>query len=61
MASWVLSCHNCGARFPHSGVADGKLEDFFFPAKPQFLAAEVECPNCKTTAVYKGIELTYQA
>jgi len=63
MPSWVLVCGSCGLKFTHSPINDRVLTDFFLPAKPQFASggAEFECPNCKDKAVYKTVDLRYQA
>ena len=63
MATWVLACGKCGSKFTHSQIKDQALTDYFLPAKPAlaFEGSEFECPNCRDKAVYKTVDLRYQA
>jgi DNA-directed RNA polymerase subunit RPC12/RpoP len=61
MASWELTCKNCGDRFSHSKIEE-TLADYFLPKKPEFPAKgqEIKCPSCKTTGTYQRSDLRYQ-
>lgn len=69
MPNWVLTCLECQQDFIHSKVETRKVNygrpyawiagDF----KPEFPdgGASVECPNCKTAALYQRHQLIYRA
>jgi len=61
MASWVLTCRNCGEVFTHSQIGQA-LADYFIPAKPAFPPEgwERECPSCKSKSIYQQHELAYR-
>jgi hypothetical protein len=68
MARWVLGCPECKVDFTHSQidpVTRASLQDPFawLGDKPEFPTAGLvlECPNCRTTSVYKRTQLTYRA
>jgi hypothetical protein len=60
---WVVDCRNCLASFTHSEVGrDRRLIDYLVPTAPQLPAdgQEMECPSCKSKAVYTGQDLRYR-
>ena len=60
---WVIDCRNCLGTFTHSEVGkDRKLIDYLFPTSPEFPpeGAEMECPACKTKAIYTRQDLRYR-
>jgi hypothetical protein len=61
MASWALTCKNCGKVFTHWRISD-KLADYFLSPKPAFPleGLECECPNCRTKSNYRQNELRYR-
>jgi hypothetical protein len=59
---WVVDCRNCFASFTHSEVGkERKLIDYLFPAAPEIplVGQEMECPSCKTKALYTRRDLRY--
>ena len=59
----VIDCRNCLASFTHSEVGkDRKLIDYLLPTAPEFPPAgeELECPSCKTKAIYTRRDLRYR-
>lgn len=61
---WIVNCRNCLASFTHSEVGkDRKLNDYLFPTAPEFSSAgeEMECPSCKTKAIYAREDLQYRS
>lgn len=61
MASWDLTCKDCGEDFTHSQVGE-TLANYFIASKPEFPpeGLEFECPHCKTKSLYLRNELRYQ-
>jgi hypothetical protein len=61
MASWMVSCKNCGNAFAFASIGDS-LSDFYFPQKPEFppRGLERECPHCAAKFNYEKHELTYK-
>ena len=60
---WIVNCRNCLASFTHSEIGkDRKLNDYLFPTAPEFSSAgeEMECPSCKTKAIYTREDLQYR-
>jgi hypothetical protein len=60
---WVIDCRNCRATFIHSEIGvDRKLNDYLYPTKPEFPAegTELECPSCRTKAIYERTDLRYK-
>jgi hypothetical protein len=60
---WRIDCRHCLESFTHSYVGrPRKLEDYLHPTEPDFPAGgvELECPGCKTKAVYQATEVRYQ-
>lgn len=60
MSLWALRCRNCGKEFAHSVVKSTDTASYMFPTKPEFEAAEHECPHCGHAAYYKRSDLIYQ-
>jgi DNA-directed RNA polymerase subunit RPC12/RpoP len=64
-ARWAISCHNCNKAFTHSQIAEPhRITDYLaLPSKPEFPLAgqELECPHCKSKAMYQRTDLWYQA
>jgi hypothetical protein len=59
---WGVDCRNCFERFTYFEIEDAAtLSDYMFPTKPAFPAGdqELECPYCKTTAIYRQQDLRY--
>jgi len=59
---WVVCCRSCSKTFVHSYVGDArKIEDYLHPTEPVIPreGAELECPKCKTNAVYYSTDLQY--
>ena len=60
---WVVDCQNCLASFTHSEVGkERKLIDYLLPTAPEIPLAgqEMECPSCKTKALYTRRDLRYR-
>jgi hypothetical protein len=60
---WGVDCRNCFERFTYSEIEEAAtLSDYMFPTKPEFSASgqELECPYCKTTALYRQQDLRYR-
>jgi endogenous inhibitor of DNA gyrase (YacG/DUF329 family) len=66
MPRWMLTCPQCGHKFPHSQIDTEMIEQalrdpFHILPRPDF-PAEGErrsCPSCKTESVFKPFELFY--
>ena len=60
MATWALTCENCNQELTKFALAE-TLENFFFPAKPDFPQGgkEFECLKCGHKAVYMQTDLAY--
>jgi len=59
---WVIDCRNCLVSFIHSEVGrDRNLSDYLRPTAPEFpsVGQEMECPACKTKAIYTRHDLRY--
>jgi hypothetical protein len=63
MPRWVLNCPECHSDFAHSDVEDARLEDYLFPAKPEFPVdgLRVECPHCHRASLFQRHQLIYRA
>ncbi len=60
---WVVDCRNCLASFTHSEIGrDRKLVDYLIPTAPALPQGgqEMECPSCKTKALYTSRDLRYR-
>lgn len=60
---WVVDCRNCLEPFTHSEIGeDRKLIDYLMPTTPEFSenGEELECPSCKTKAIYTRRDLRYR-
>jgi hypothetical protein len=60
---WVIDCRNCRVTFIHSEIGkDRTLIDYLHPTAPAFPenGKEMECPSCKTKAVYTSKDLRYE-
>jgi hypothetical protein len=60
---WVIDCRKCLASFTHSEVGrERKLIDYLFPTAPEFPpdGEEIECPSCKSKAVYTPRDLRFR-
>jgi DNA-directed RNA polymerase subunit RPC12/RpoP len=60
MASWTITCKNCGHVFAFSPISDS-LYDYYSPEKPEFPqeGIERECPNCTSKILYQRHELVF--
>jgi hypothetical protein len=61
---WVAQCRSCLASFTQSEVGkERKLIDYLFPTAPEIPLAgqEIECPSCKTKALYTRRDLSYRS
>jgi hypothetical protein len=61
---WVVNCRGCFKAFVHSYIGQNRnLEDYLRPTDPVFPAkgVQLECPKCKTRAVYHSTDLRYVA
>jgi ribosomal protein S27E len=59
---WVVSCRSCFKTFVHSYVGHARnVEDYLYPTEPvvPHEGVELECPKCKTKAVYHSTDLRY--
>lgn len=59
----MVDCRNCLASFTHSEVGrDRKLVDYLVPTAPELPQGgqEMECPSCKTKALYTSQDLRYR-
>jgi hypothetical protein len=59
---WIIGCRTCIATFTHSEIGEARtISDYLFPTKPEFPQAglELECPSCKTKAIYTRQDLRY--
>jgi len=59
---WVVSCRSCLKTFVHSYVGHARnIEDYLHPTEPvvPHEVVELECPKCKTKAVYYSTDLRY--
>jgi len=60
---WVIECRSCLVSFIHSEVGqDRAVVDYLHPTAPKFpsLGKELECPSCKTKALYHPKDLRYR-
>jgi len=68
MAQWAIECTYCGFAFTYSEIAatnsQTRMSDPFseLETRPAFpaMGLSLDCPNCKTTAVYKQHHLFYR-
>jgi hypothetical protein len=59
---WVIDCRKCLVSFTHSEIGEARtLKDYLYPTKPEFPSGgqELECPSCKTKAIYMRHEVRY--
>jgi hypothetical protein len=59
---WVVSCRGCFKTFVQSYVGHARhIEDYLRPTEPEVPneGIELECPKCKTKAVYYRTDLRY--
>ena len=59
---WVVCCRSCSKTIVQSYVGhDRNLEDYLHPTEPVVPdeGVELECPKCKTKAVYHSTDLRY--
>jgi predicted RNA-binding Zn-ribbon protein involved in translation (DUF1610 family) len=62
MATWILTCKNCGAEITCSQIGDTLL-DYLIPARPNIPpeGVEYECPTCRTTSIYRRYERVFRS
>jgi len=59
---WVVSCRGCFKTFVQSYVGHARnINDYLHPTEPVVPdeGVELECPKCKTKAVYHSTDLRY--
>jgi hypothetical protein len=63
MPAWVLECVKCRLKFIHALIEERGILNFELPLKPVFPldGISLECPGCKSTAIYQRFDLRYQA
>jgi len=65
MPRWIVYCPKCNYEILHSDVPkDGKLDPYVGTVqKPELPpeGQELECPNCKTNAVFQRHQLVYRS
>ena len=63
MPAWVLECVKCRLKFIHALIVDCGILNFEIPLKPVFPpeGISLECPGCKSTAIYQRFDLEYLA
>jgi hypothetical protein len=62
MPRWILTCPGCSEEFTHSEVTSEGIPFTWGERKPDIPdgGANLECPHCKKSAVYKRYQLIYR-